>query len=65
MLFSYLLHYVLVTCNEIISFPMYGTVFAFFASINKNDFLCVMTKKMVWNERMSPFKHVHIIQGKI
>ena len=25
----------------------------------------VMTNKMVWNESMSRFKHVHIIQGKI
>ena len=48
------------------SFPMYGTVFAFFAIINKKKKINrVMTKKMVWNERTSPFKHVHINQGKI
>ena len=47
------------------SFPMYGTVFAFFAIISKKKINLVMTKKMVWNERMSPFKHVHINQGKI
>ena len=47
-------------------FPMYGTVFAFFALINKKKIINrQMTKNMVWNERMSPFKHVHIIQSKI
>ena len=44
------------------SFQMYGTVFAFFALINKKIIInCVMTNKMVWNECVSPFKHVHII----
>ena len=48
------------------SFPMFGTVFAFFALINKKIIINrVMAKKMAWNERMRPFKHVHIIQGKI
>ena len=48
------------------SFSMYGTVFAFFALfIKKIRINCVMTNKMVWNESMSPFKHVHIIKGKI
>ena len=43
-------------------FPMYGTVFAFFALINKKIIInCVMTNKIVWNERMSPFKHVNSI----
>ena len=45
---------------------MYGTVFFVFALINKKKVINrVMTKKMAWNERMSPFKHVHIIHGKI
>ena len=55
-------------------FPIYGTLSAFFALINKkiinSAFFalinkkiinCAMTNKMAWNERMSPFKHVHII----
>ena len=47
-------------------FPMYGTVIAFFASINKKIIInCAMTNKMVWNERMGPFKHVLIIKDKI
>ena len=37
----------------------------FFAFINKIIPNCVMMNKMVWNERMSPFEHVHIIKGKI
>ena len=45
-------------------FQMYGTVFFVFALINK-VINRVMTKKMAWNERVSPFKHVHIIHGKI
>ena len=68
MLFSYLLHYVLVACNGIgfksCFFPMYGTVFACFA-LTKIMINRVMTKQMFWYERTSPFKHVHIIQGKI
>ena len=45
--------------------PIYGTVFAFFALINKKKRIyCVMTNKMDWIERMSPVKHIHIIQGK-
>ena len=47
-------------------FPMYDTGFVRFALINKRKIIyCVMTNKMVWSERMSPFKHVHIIMGKI
>ena len=42
-------------------FPMYGTGFAFFALINKTMNKSVMKNKMVWNGRMPPFKHVHII----
>ena len=44
--------------------PMYGTVFAFFALINKKIINCVMTNEMDRIERMSPVKHIHIIQGK-
>ena len=48
------------------SFPMYGTVFAFFALINEKIIINrVLTKEMAWNKSMSPFKHVHIIQVKI
>ena len=66
MLFSYLLQCVLVTCNEIgfkiLCFQMYGAVLSFFALINrKNIIKCVLTNKMVWNERMAMIKHVHII----
>ena len=32
-----------------------------FSIVQKIIIKCVMTNKMVWNERMSPFKHVHII----
>ena len=34
--------------------------------INKQKIIlnCVMTNNMVWNERMGPFKHVHITKGK-
>ena len=47
-------------------FQMYGTVFCV-VCINLQKLIInrVMTKMMVWNERMSPFKHVHIIQSKI
>ena len=45
---------------------MYGAVFAFFALIIKKNIInCLMLNKMVWNERMSTIKHVHIIKGKI
>ena len=45
---------------------MYGAVFAFFALIDKKIIInCVMANKIVWNERMSTIKPVHIIKGKI
>ena len=66
MLFSYLLQCVLVTCNEIefkiLCFQMYSAVLVFFALINKKNIInCVLTNKMVWNERMATIKRVHII----
>ena len=65
MLFSYLVQCVIVACNEI-GFKLCvlqctALVLHFFALINKKNINCVLTNKMVWNERMSPFKHVHII----
>ena len=42
---------------------MCSTVFAFFSSSNKTINF-VMTNKMDLNERMSPVKHNHIIEGK-
>ena len=76
MLFSYLLQCVIVTCNEIgfkscvfqlnvrhcfCVVVVVVVVLFFFALINKIITNCVMMNKMVWNERMSPFEHVHII----
>ena len=69
MMFSYLLHCVLVTCSDIefkSCLSNYGTVFRVFALINKRIIIhCVMTNKTVKSECMNPFKHVHIIKGKI
>ena len=66
MLFTYRLQCVIVTCNEIrfksCVFQCTALFFAFFALINKKIIInSVMTSKMVWNERKSPFKHVNII----
>ena len=44
--------------------PLYGTVFVFLYPLTQIIINCVLTNKMVWNERMSPYKHVHIIQSK-
>ena len=43
--------------------PMYGTVFTFFAFIEKKVINCVMTNKMARNQHMNPVRHIHIIQG--
>ena len=50
---------------QILCFPMYGAVSRFLHFLTKNIFKCVMTNKIVWNERMSTIKHAHIISGKI
>ena len=42
-------------------FPMYGTVLRFRLNLQKIIMNCAMMDKMVWDERMSPFKQVHII----
>ena len=44
--------------------PLYGSVFVFLHSLTQIIINCVMTNKMVMNERMSPYKNVHIIQSK-
>ena len=65
MLFSYLLHCVLVTCNEIgletCLFQCTELFLRFLHSLTKIVINYVMTNKMAWNERMSPFKRVYII----
>ena len=44
--------------------PMCSTVYEFFVLINKKKINRVMTNRMASNKRMSPVKHIHIIQGK-